>query len=402
MTTPPLNSHAAAALELNARMSYENEIEALRAKIAQFEHEKTENDRKAREASISPKATPRSLNDHNNSGTLCDEDDDEDGDDISSATSNRPRAIPRLKLSPPPMFTMKLKEGEALIDKLEELDVFICKFSIYYRAFERNERTKLSIKEQIEHMMNYVDNQVFKSILAVEKRLSAGNTKIESIEQLFQDIVQICQGSEMDTAAQLDEIKQLANEKVESYFLRFDHLINRAINEDVATREVAVLWFINGLKHDIGRQVKLDIKARGLVQGTTSIKSALSKCFTVAKAYETDLLTNDRGGWRSRQQSSTNQSVNPSNNQSNSYNRVNKGTEAPLSRDEKIKLVMKKYSMTASEVERHWSNGLCFACHSNKHSANDASCPMRKGRLNMTHLNANDQLNDSNVDSKNE
>lgn len=389
--SPPLNNHAWAAqaqqrhekmlsMMLEQIENLTNQVAALSKKDTSITNDETEVNvnQPTRSISAQRQTNKPNMQYHEN-------DVDDETSSCTTSTSNFTRSM-KLPIKPPPQFTMTLSKGQKLTDKIDELAVFLEKLEVFYESFESNNNVKLSLNEKINHLMSIVDDAVFTSIKAVKNRLIASNERIESIEQLFEDVSMLCQTSEMDTAAQLDEIKQDVDEKVETYFVRFDRLHNRAIREGITNRDVSVLWFVNGLKPAIRRQVKLAIKVNGLISGSPSVKQALNKCFGAAKAFESDASTNEQPAWRSRPVQSINQST------SQAQPRVARSVDAaPLSRDEKVKHFMKKYSMTAEEVERHWAKNLCFACHSNNHSASDTGCPKRMGRFNMTSMESVDE-----------
>lgn len=388
-TSPPLNAHASTAQTQNMMNAMMQQIQILSDRVAELA--KARND-PAVEVDPTSSQTARS-----NATQQHADDGDYDDDEIMSATTSIVRPSAKLPIKPPSQFSLVLNKGQNLIDKVDELGVFLEKLEAYHESFEMGNGVKLTLNEKIAHLTSIVDNDVFTSIKNVRNRMIATNVKIESIECLFEDIVVLCQGSEMQTVAQLDEIKQAHDESVESYFVRFDKLHTRAVRSGIANRNVSVLWFVNGLRTSISRQVKLAMNANGLIQDSSSVKQALNKCFIAAKAFEADSLLDERNTWRSR----PNQSINRPTTHS-SQTRVSKNTDiAPLSRDEKIRLIMKKYSMTAAEVERHWASSLCFACHGSSHSASDGACPKGKAKLNMTSVDSIDESMNDVAQSKN-
>lgn len=401
---PPLNSHAATA---QAWAQTQSMMQQMMVQMSNLANQVAE--MKASAGSNSAESTSKQAPSRTVSAPVnVDDEEHDDNDDRSSyASSERVQfTSAKLPVKPPGHFSIDLKVGEALVDKLDELEIFLERLEAYYDVFEMNNNVKLSLNMRIAHLMNLVDNSVFKSIKEVKSRLIANKGTVESIEDLFEDIVLLCRGSEFATAAQLDEIKQFNNEKVEAYFVRFDKLHNRAIREEIANRDVSVLWFVNGLRPTVSRQVKLSIKVNGLIQGTTTVKQALNKCFIAAKAFESDALLDEQPTWRTRPAQPINQHVNqPAVNQSTSYSRATRNIDMPvLSRDEKIKLIMKRHNMSSDEVERHWAKNLCFACHGTSHAANDTVCPKR-GKLNMisveSGVGANENLdNPVDVDSQ--
>lgn len=401
-TSPPLNSHASTAQAQqrneNMMMMMMQQIQKLADQVAELSKRRDEStvideaDPIASPPARSTAAQPRRAT-HSHDG-----DHDVDDDETLSYATSTTRPSAKLPIKPPSRFTLVLDKGQNLIDKVDELGVFLEKLEAYHESFESSNNVTLSLNEKIAHLTSIVDDDVFTSIKAVRNRLIASNERIDSIERLFEDIVVLCQGSEMQTVVQLDEIKQAADETVEAYFMRFDKLHGRAVRGGIANRNVSVLWFVNGLKPSVRRQVKLAMNVNGLIQDSASVKQALNKCFVAAKAFEADSLLDERGAWRSRPNQSNNQSANHS-----SQSRISKGADvAPLSRDEKIKLIMKKHSMTAAEVERHWTNNLCFACHANNHTASDGGCPKRKGKLNTTSVESVDESMNDVGQSKNQ
>lgn len=407
---PPLNSHAAAASALAATQAQAELMQQLLSTIQSLSVQVSEltarssNQPLAGQPSVSETFGSSGVNTAESVDVFKQNESsyDEEEDELSTRSSSiRPVAPMRLSNKPPPIFSIDLQAGQSLVDKLDELDVFLERLDVYFEGIEMTHARELTMNQKINQLMNLVDDEVFKSIKDVKSRLIDNNVKIETIDQLFEDIKALCASDDFDVAAKLDSMKQSSNQTVEHFFMKFTKLHDRAVRQGIATRDASVLWFMNGLRPAIGREVKLAVRAHGLLRGTTSAKQALNKCFNTAKAFEADMATNGRTSWRDRpNQSATNQSTNQSINQSANAPRSKNADNEP-SREDKLKHFMSKYKMSAVEVERHWANNLCFVCHNANHAAN--ACPKRAPRLNMTSVNSGDRDDESGneADSKN-
>ena len=330
----------------------------------------------------------------------------------SNASSIHTNHRVKLPVKAPDSFSLALKSGESVTDKLDELEVFLKRVEVYFETLELNNGQSLPMNFKVNHMSNFVDNDVFVSIQAVKQRLITDRVDVVSVEQVFDDVISLLQSSQTESTTRLAEITQGADESLDDYFIRFNRLYLRASREETIGRELVTLWFINGLPLPLRKPVKLAKDLNGLINGTTSVQQALSKCLSAAKALKKDqddekATTVQRQQprdsqpavpWRSRFNQSFNQSANRSTGPSRSF----RSLDQPLTRDERLKHCMRTYNMSAAEVERHWASMLCFICHGANHSA--SNCPKRaQARFNMTSVeNAVESDSTSINQSKNE